>query len=364
MSKCVILLLLLLSCCYASKANDGVFYAQGNTLFPIKETAVRLDKEILKLKRIGDYMAVDVYFEFFNPGPEKTVIVGFVTPPADGDVDDSTAQHPQIRQFTAVLNGQELPFKIARLNGSGFKFSEEEFGGDDFVYYFDVKFMPGLNKIQHQYEFRGGSSVDLEIDFPYRLTTGNMWANGEIADFTMEIDMGERELFTVPWSFSENGPHAVWTINGLGNVAKDCARVYMDNCLQAVYMSKGTLQMKKMHFHPEKDFWIGIFHPYMEFALWDPGAETHAFAKMMDLLPPLDADPESLAELSLEELWVLRNYPYAIRGYVFKSADLREFYSTMLWYDPLPKLKMGDIHLDAYEQALVEAVIQEEKRRK
>ncbi|MBL0016272.1 MAG: hypothetical protein IPP17_07460 [Bacteroidetes bacterium] len=62
-------------------ANDGVFYAQGNHLVPVKETVVQLKKEILKLKRIGDYMAVDVYFEFYNPGPEKTEIVGFVTPP-------------------------------------------------------------------------------------------------------------------------------------------------------------------------------------------------------------------------------------------------------------------------------------------
>ncbi len=345
-------------------ANDGVFYASGNTLFPIKETVVQLQKEVLKLKRMDDYMAVDVYFEFFNPGPEKSVIVGFVTPPADGDVDDEEAQHPQIRGFSANLNGLELPFKVARLSGTGFKLAEEEFSGDDFVYYFDVHFKPGLNKIQHRYEFRGGSSVDLEVDFPYRLTTGNMWANGEIGDFTLEIDMGERELFVVPWSFSENGPRANWTINGLGKVAEACETVYMDDCLQAVYVSKGSVQFKQMHFHPEQDLWTGIFYPYMEFQLWDPGVEDHAFVRMAFLLPPVLPDSERLADLDLLELRVLRNYPYAIRGFVFKSADLREYYGKLLWYDPLPKLKMGDIHLDEGEQALVAAVAAEEKRRR
>lgn len=69
-----------------TKANDGVFYATGNTLVPLKETTIRLKKEILNLERKGDWVQVDIYFEFFNPGPEKELTVGFVTPPADGDV--------------------------------------------------------------------------------------------------------------------------------------------------------------------------------------------------------------------------------------------------------------------------------------
>ena len=99
------LLLLILGFTWSNlEANDGVFYAQGNHLVPVQETVVQLQKEVLKLKREGDWMQVDVDFEFFNPGPAKTVIVGFVTPPAMGDVSEELTAHPQIREFSAVVN--------------------------------------------------------------------------------------------------------------------------------------------------------------------------------------------------------------------------------------------------------------------
>ena len=62
-----------------ARANDGVFYSTGNTLIPMKETTIRLKKEILNLERKGDWMQVDIYFEFFNPGVERELTVGFVS---------------------------------------------------------------------------------------------------------------------------------------------------------------------------------------------------------------------------------------------------------------------------------------------
>lgn len=37
-------------------ANDGVFYAQGNHLIPVKETSIELKKEVLNLTRDGEWM--------------------------------------------------------------------------------------------------------------------------------------------------------------------------------------------------------------------------------------------------------------------------------------------------------------------
>jgi hypothetical protein len=346
-------------------ANDGVFYAQGGTLFPVKETVLRLDKEVLKMRREDNWMAVEVNFEFFNPGSEKTVTVGFVTPPANGDVDEATAWHPQIRDFTVAVNGKAQAYQVARLQGTGFSLSEQRrFFGDDFVYHFEAGFKPGVNKVRHSYVFRGGSSVDTSIDFPYRLTTGNLWANGEIGDFTLEIEMGERALFTVPWSLHDDGRRAPWELLGRGKLAKAPLKLDEGNPLRAVYVGKGALRLKQEHFQPTHDLWVAVFNTHMEYLLWDPGVEKHAFAGMQWVLQASAPAVEDLAGLDDAQLRHLRNLPYARRGYVFNSPELQDFFAKMLWYEPLPQLRMEDIQLDAEEKALVAAVAAEEQRRK
>ncbi|MBN8688506.1 MAG: hypothetical protein J0M10_15910 [Chitinophagales bacterium] len=65
------LLCLLLATYSGALANDGSFYAAGNTLIPLKETIIQMKKEILSLDRKGDWMQVDIYFEFFNPGLKR-----------------------------------------------------------------------------------------------------------------------------------------------------------------------------------------------------------------------------------------------------------------------------------------------------
>ena len=96
-------------------ANEAEFYATGNTLVPLKENTVSLKKEILNLTRKEGWMQVDIYFEFFNPGPEKELLVGFVTPPANGDVSDEEARHPFIKDFMVMSGDELLPYKVAKI---------------------------------------------------------------------------------------------------------------------------------------------------------------------------------------------------------------------------------------------------------
>ncbi|MCB1026052.1 MAG: hypothetical protein KDB79_16770, partial [Acidobacteria bacterium] len=159
-------------------ANDGVFYAQGGTLVPMQETQVSLKKEILKFYIVDyEFVDVDVNFDFYNPGEEKTVIVGFVTPPAMGDIDEN-GEHPRISNFTVNVNGKMVAFKIERMNQTSFKSADDdEVAGYDYVYYFPVTFKKGLNKVLHTYRFQGGGSVETQRDFDYQITTGKRWAN-------------------------------------------------------------------------------------------------------------------------------------------------------------------------------------------
>ena len=43
------------------KANDGVFYAQGNHLIPITETDISVKKEVLTINKVGEVIKVTVY---------------------------------------------------------------------------------------------------------------------------------------------------------------------------------------------------------------------------------------------------------------------------------------------------------------
>ncbi|MGB3007537.1 MAG: hypothetical protein WBC06_13560, partial [Chitinophagaceae bacterium] len=128
-------------------ANDGVFYALGNTLIPLKETSIRLKKEILNLERKGSWMQVDIYFEFFNPGAEKELTVGFVTPPGMGDLTDEEAKHPQIKDFMVLVDNKLLSYQVAKMKETGFKVDTKIANGYDFVYHFKVKFSKGITII-------------------------------------------------------------------------------------------------------------------------------------------------------------------------------------------------------------------------
>ena len=113
------------------KANDGAFYSDGNQLIPITETTIKVQKEILKITRVHDYVngygslfQVNVYYEFFNPGAEKDLIVGFESPTPDGNaffgtLEEAYAGQPFTYDFKVVMNGKNLPFGKAKVTVLG-----------------------------------------------------------------------------------------------------------------------------------------------------------------------------------------------------------------------------------------------------
>ena len=102
---------------FGMKANDSSFSASGGQLVPAIETDISVQKEILTLRRNGDRLRVDVYYEFFNPtSSDKELIVGFVTPaPYNGDCDpnDLFVEQPCISGFRVEMNGFYLNHKVA-----------------------------------------------------------------------------------------------------------------------------------------------------------------------------------------------------------------------------------------------------------
>lgn len=354
--------------CITTQANDGSFWARGNTLFPLKETTVQLKKEILNLTKKDNWMQVDVYFEFYNSGNGKDLLVGFVTPPADGDVSDKAAGHPQIKDFTVVVNNDTLKYKISRTDKSGFRLADKQIDGQDFIYYFKVNFVQGLTKIRHSYQYRGGESISTIHGYDYRLTTGTTWANKEIEDFELNIDMGKDVFFSVPYSFNKSRTN--WEIVGLGkiNTVTPVLLEYYEriNKLNMVYIREGKLSYKTKHFKPLSDLSINIYRPYLELNTWTEDTKQNEFKDLREYMhhfTEIDSIRKKCTYLSDYKLRLLINLPYARAGYDFKTPELKKVFSKCLWY--LPDSNIQAIFKEYYyKREVFDILIAEEKRRK
>jgi hypothetical protein len=347
-------------------ADDGVFYSNGSTLLPLKETVIRMKREILNLTHYTGGMQVDIYFEFFNPGNERELTVGFVTPPADGDVTDEEVKHPFIDNFMVMINDSLLPYKIVRLEKSGFKLSDSIANGNDFVYYFKTVFKPGVTVIRHSYNYEGGGSVETMGEYFYRLTTGAGWAGGVIEDFELNINMGNDCCFSVPSSF--NKVSTPWLVAGIGRVDKpiDASNEFQfgSSSIRMVYIKQGYLQARIKNFKPLSDLLIMEYLPWIETRYWTPKTEDNDFLGLNEIFYNRDSTGHLLSRLSDARLRLYKNLNYARSGYVFKDSWLKQQFSKYFWYIPDPSFKAENVVDRFFGKEFLQMLSDEEKRRK
>lgn len=360
-----LILFLALICAQQLQANDGVFYAMGNTLVPLKETTIRLKKEILNLTRKGDWVQVDIYFEFFNPGPDKELTVGFVTPPASGDVSEEEAKHPFVKDFMVMAGDRILPYKVAMMSETGFKVSSKISEGYDFVYHFNIRFAKGVNVIRHSYMYKGGGSVEARNDFDYRLTTGTTWANSGIDDFELNINMGDDSYFSVPATFGAQP--APWQVAGVGRLASNIFTVpYIaegGGKIRMVYLRRGILQLRAANFKPTEDLTVSFWNLHNEVNLWCDKSVKNDFAGIMELVWG-DSVEATISSMSDAELRLYRNLNYARSGYDFKDETLKKAFSKYNWYIPDPALKLENVPNYYITNEMMQLITAEEKKRK
>ena len=362
MKKLTILFFLLLLIAGA-KANDGVFYASGNQLIPVTETDISVRKEVLTINRVGDRLEVTVYYEFFNPTKPKDLLVGFeAEPPYDSYVDMAEVfpNHPHISNFTVTINGERLGYEVAHVlyddedyrkldyfkNGQFSDLSREqciktmnEYEGMGYpfyyVYHFNAHFREGLNIVQHTYDFEISNSVGEEYRFTYILTAANRWANHQIDDFTLNIDMGERESFCMDQSFFSSVDE--WTFKGKGRVTP--SGKWERQSEPMFHVQRGSISFHKDNFHPDGE--LNISKPIVLYLLPCGFAGCGATEildlvrqTMCDLAPLKDNDLKD--ELDADQRRIMKNIPFAYRGRVFKNEKLRRFFESTDWYVPDP----------------------------
>lgn len=323
-------------------ANDGAFFASGNQLIPIFETDISVKKEVLKLKKIkNDFIEVSVYYEFFNPGKEKEITVGFEAMAPEGDVDGApkNGHHPYMDNFLVNMNGSDLKYSVAYVadslyakNGKINAINLKNFSGNKsgnyidffYVYHFKAKFKKGLNIIKHTYRYNVSGSVDYLYDFEYILSAAARWKGGKIDDFTLILDVGEFETFSIEKGFFKNASE--WEVEGdfkLENIT-GYPNSFIEKDAVKFHSRSGKLSFRKMNFEPKAELFV-----YAQKCLRCSAEEGYL---------PFSMYQEQFIEEPKNELErkIMKNLPYARRGLVFKNPELKKFYEKIDWYIPDP----------------------------
>lgn len=363
-------LILLIFLSLSLLANDGAFFANGNQLIPMGETDISVTKEVLTIKRRNKtQIDVTVYYEFINPKELKKIIVGFESniPSGDADPAPKNNEHPNIYNFTVDLNNTILPYNVSLVTDSVYykngkvegralrdinkKLDWDEindWGSTKYVYYFDAPFKKGLNTIKHTYTFDLSGSVTYNYDFDYVLSAAMRWGNHQIDDFTLIIDMGDFEDFYInnkPFTDSE------WIVTGIGKIIKNTTTTsWWDSdegnksTFDRFLMTKGQIIFQKKNYKPEGELFLFSERFYPE--NW----QSFDYEKQ-PTIPIFEIEYEDAADAISRK--VLRNLPFARRGYVFSSPELKEYYANQVWYIPNPNYKADMQGLTPKEQQWV-----------
>jgi hypothetical protein len=99
------------------------------------------------------------------------------------------------------------------------------------------------------------------------------------------------------------------------------------------------IMLKNNAFAQKKNYFEELCHYYVQ------DGQTIAW---------LEFSEEQLAHLSLQELRLLRNHFYARHGYIFKSEDLKKYFSKFDWY--APRLAKVESLLNTLEKSNIELI--------
>lgn len=381
------LLAMMMAVSLNSSANDGVYYASGSHLIPLAETDIAIKKEVLTIS-IGDdgYASVDVQYEFQNKGNAKTVTMGFEAgcPYNDGEPFNAKGIHPYIKDFSATMNNQRLNYSngvVKRQYDEEGDFTpldlkvwreprstdpESERGEDHelynpktheyttyaYVYFFKANFKQGVNTIHHTYRYRMSNGVGRSFEIPYWLTPAMRWANSQIDDFTLIIKAeNTTKHFVVDCSIMDYNNFRI--TSGKGKKRIVTGNFDEANMLEVV-LRNGTLEWHGSNFKPTEDLNINSMdvmfeRPVDSFLYYDSGPGFYFYFGEHDFFKKYGLDYKD--EKAIKRL--LRNLPYAHRGYVFKDALLKKIFSEQWWYMPDPSWTPTNNSFFPHEQQFI-----------
>ena len=341
-----------------SHANDGAFRAQGNQLIPVYETDISVKKEVLTIRRVNETSAqIEVYYEFFNPRADKTIEVGFeaVSPSGDVTVYPKDGHQPYITHFSVNVNDMPIPYKVAIVHDKSYyrngeykaislakaknEAEEGEYVDFFYVYHFRATFKQGLNIVRHKYTVDLSSSVMEKYSLDYVLTAAKRWANRQIDDFTLQIDMGEFQDVSIEQTFFKHA--ADWKTDSTVKSVDVKAADKDHSAMSEFFIRKGTIVFAQKNFKPGGELSIRSFNEYYyksaELSLQPDAGYPEKFDSKKDGLPfSIDSQDGILPPADELSRKILHNLPFARRGYIFKSPEIAAYYKKQPWYMPDP----------------------------
>lgn len=345
-------------------ANDGAYFSEGSIFYPMEDTNISIEKEILHFDCSGDKATVNVHFQFLNPdNTPQTIYVGFVAPSIDGDVTGLDENTSQITDFTVMQNGKMLPYELKKAacedcplkEPNELDFSEGNYGV--FVYLFEITFQTGLNTIQHSYKFPPSMMVYINEQYSYILTTGAKWAGNRIKDFQISFQMGNNAYFYVNDVF---GPNAKWSVVGGGFVSSEhfnLLDIQQEASYKMVRTLGGTLVIEATNFTPTKNIDFGIFDR-QSFICFPLHSNLMGNSQLHDISNLMVNEDDTKEVLRLK-----RNTIYAQYGYVFNSTDLNTYFRQFDWYIPNPMLTIDEVPLTIDEKKFIANLLELERKK-
>jgi len=328
-------------------ADDAVFSGNGDNLHPVKETSIELKKEILSFKISENYVSVNVYFEFYNPGRARNLLVGFVTGAPGGT--DAGFNECRIKEFTVIFNDKSLKYELRNLDS-------------EFVFIFNAHFTEGWNIVQHSYLLPPSGEAALYNYYAYTITTGKSWANHEIEDFQLDIDLGSG-LHYYPGTFWKSGKPVDWKIIGTGKKVDSDFHTpnFLDKALPfKAYIQSGYVSFLAKHFKPDYDFKFGT----PDYCHWVSGESEYRdmISTFLDYCSSEYNINDNTAEKT--DLDLLEKFVYALHGYTFQDKETADFFNSIYWYMPNYSLKKENIMLTNYESKLIRKISEYKKKKK
>lgn len=354
---------LFLLLCLNLSANDGAYFIGGGTIFPMKESKIVMDKEVLSFKVINSECYVTVHFEFFNPeAANRKLLVGFQAPQAYGDVDEESIKYPQIFDFKVSQNNTLLPYQLKTAECEDCPLRDEQTissnqaGSEIFVYLFEIDFKPGTTVVNHSYRFKASSSVTNHEFYNYILKTGSKWAGQKIKDLTVNIDLGNDTYFYVSDIFGEKSS---WSVNGIGKITSNTyAWDYDETSHKMIRILSGNLQIRCLDWNPQQNLVFGIINEHC----FEYEDSKKTLNRVMTAVKRFSIDDPEDGAYTKDELKLIRNTFYAQKGYAFTNPELTAYFTKFEWYIPNPNLKMNDISFDEQVKSFIAEIQKREKQ--
>lgn len=313
-------------------ANDTYFFMAGGNLIPTTEekNTIQMKSEIISIALEGNYYQVTVDFNFYNPGAEVELMVGFPF------FEAGLQGYGKIYDFHCWTNNVLTDFSDMPLDRN---FSNKNYDGDllEKAYVREVAFQSKAitkTKVSYKSEY-GDAGCDSIIKYLYG--TGSSWKNS-IEEITVVLENN------LPYGYISNLKMAK---DDISSKFKPIA----DNKWEA-------------HFYNVEPSYTDCFTFYCTNILDDGGPK--AFSLERYKFARSKANNDILLWYTKPQLRLLRNTIYALHGYEFKSDDLKKMFEEWgkNWY---PKYQINPNFSEAdfseIEKFNINLLLEEEKRR-